>query len=559
MSDTIGLLFPGCSSQPLDGANQKRFSSAFTHLATSLAIAIIVGIGAALAAYFLTHGVLMWGAVGGGIALISGFPAYVILRCSFGKVSQDLSPLDIPPYRPAPFPDDIGRSSRSKLKKEEDFPKKLTPSKRTEKDVFSEICNQTGFYAKKLEKISSNLSLYSKRAGLIKKIYWVTGNNSGVLVGLNILKKIFYDGCTFFMGSAQLLTYDVPLFSGELNSGIWIPGGDNSKMLSGVRPEHFYIAYKYANLDLKSGFSIDFDQELDALSIDFLSKNERDCPKLRSKIAALRIAYLKEYLTPEQISRLEEMKSRMRKCVSGLETPSDAEPQWEKYASLIGRKIEGIPLFEVHAKKDHEGTPLCKKGSLVVNLKTKMIGMITNCYQVHEESSDRTDSEVWKYEVVYHKDCLSYGLERHGENFLPYIPTSDQASDKKDVTYPLRSLIHPISLTIDLLEILEAKNLSYSLTKEDKSYLDDPFPIVWASTNPKFPGRFAARGLVITNVREEVLVEGPLEVGKDINVAFTTKRSVKRLREWVTQHNLNLRVATLSTGLYLQIAQQNES
>lgn len=107
MSDALQSLVTGSSTPPTEIAfkrnNEGRFSSALAHLATSLAVAIILGAAAALTAYFLTHGITMWTAVaGGGGAVVSGLITYVILRCAFGRSSQNVHPTPLETPKEAP-------------------------------------------------------------------------------------------------------------------------------------------------------------------------------------------------------------------------------------------------------------------------------------------------------------------------------------------------------------------------------------------------------------------------------------------------------------------------
>lgn len=93
MSESLQLLFPCCSTRSIESGNaqknEKRFTSASAHLATAVALAIIVGTAAALAVYFLHNGVIKWTALaGGGGALVSGTAIYTMLRCACGTLPQ---------------------------------------------------------------------------------------------------------------------------------------------------------------------------------------------------------------------------------------------------------------------------------------------------------------------------------------------------------------------------------------------------------------------------------------------------------------------------------------
>jgi|GEM_PF-4289315 len=77
----------------LEGSDNAIFDiyglSTGSIVAISLAVAIIVGVGSALAAYYLTEADILWTAVaGGGGALVSGLIAGVALRCAFGGTPQ---------------------------------------------------------------------------------------------------------------------------------------------------------------------------------------------------------------------------------------------------------------------------------------------------------------------------------------------------------------------------------------------------------------------------------------------------------------------------------------
>ncbi len=87
MPQILYLLVPAFDRSVKEPAGKLRrvSSSALVHLTTALAVAIIASVGAALATYFLTQGVILWTAVAGGGALISGPFIYVVLRCALGR------------------------------------------------------------------------------------------------------------------------------------------------------------------------------------------------------------------------------------------------------------------------------------------------------------------------------------------------------------------------------------------------------------------------------------------------------------------------------------------
>ena len=84
---TVHLIFPCCTSQnKIEKSPKTLLSSAISHLIASVTLAIIVGIGVALAAYYTTQGEIVWIALaGGGGAVLIGVALYVLLRCTLGN------------------------------------------------------------------------------------------------------------------------------------------------------------------------------------------------------------------------------------------------------------------------------------------------------------------------------------------------------------------------------------------------------------------------------------------------------------------------------------------
>jgi len=84
VSGPLRLSFP-CGNVPKNINEQGFRSSALMHTITSVIISIILGLGAATAAYFLTQGIIWSALIGTSTAVITGLIAYVILRCTLGK------------------------------------------------------------------------------------------------------------------------------------------------------------------------------------------------------------------------------------------------------------------------------------------------------------------------------------------------------------------------------------------------------------------------------------------------------------------------------------------
>ena len=92
------LLFPCCAEQvPL---HKQGGGSLAAQVITALVLAVILGVGAALATYCLTQGAMMWTVVGGGVGMVVAAPLfYVALRCLYGQKSPE-----IPHVSPVPVP-----------------------------------------------------------------------------------------------------------------------------------------------------------------------------------------------------------------------------------------------------------------------------------------------------------------------------------------------------------------------------------------------------------------------------------------------------------------------
>ncbi len=73
--------------------DSSNFRSSLTaHVITALVVAIVVGAGAAIAAYFLTQHVILWTAVaGGGSFALIGVTTFVALRCCLGDPKPEIS------------------------------------------------------------------------------------------------------------------------------------------------------------------------------------------------------------------------------------------------------------------------------------------------------------------------------------------------------------------------------------------------------------------------------------------------------------------------------------
>jgi predicted GNAT family N-acyltransferase len=98
----IQLFFPCCANTN-DGVKAQNWRSSYvTHLISAVATSIIIGLAAALAAYFLTQGVVMWTAVAGAsAALLTFIIFYVAQRCLCGQTKTNTT-TRVPPVTTSP-------------------------------------------------------------------------------------------------------------------------------------------------------------------------------------------------------------------------------------------------------------------------------------------------------------------------------------------------------------------------------------------------------------------------------------------------------------------------
>lgn len=87
--NTINLLFPCLAKNPIESAQKSPLSSLKTQILTAFAIAIIIGVGSALAAYLLSRGnATLTAVISSGATLLTALIAYVVLRCFLTSKDQ---------------------------------------------------------------------------------------------------------------------------------------------------------------------------------------------------------------------------------------------------------------------------------------------------------------------------------------------------------------------------------------------------------------------------------------------------------------------------------------
>ena len=97
-----------------------------------------------------------------------------------------------------------------------------------------------------------------------------------------------------------------------------------------------------------------------------------------------------------------------------------------------------------------------------------------------------------------------------------------------------------------LRKIVKSLDSVQRFDRRSVSMLKLPFPVIWASLT--LDDRYQNKFPLDVN---EILVEGPLELGKDIQVAFTDKENIERLNIMLKRTGVN--VLSIETARYLKI------
>jgi len=366
---------------------------------------------------------------------------------------------------------------------------------------------------------------------LEKKITWISGSKSSSVPSILRVAELaptLSKSRPALVPTGLLLEHNIVPLAGELSWGIRDQGvGINNTHLSGMELFGLNTCIGYAceknfnfNSQTEINFIKNFNEKLDIL------------PRLR-------VAVLRLLLMNAPPDTLKEMKQHILNLKKPNSIPlSTAFPLWESHTRLVGNNcgLAGSP-------PSLESPP--KKGQIVKIVRT---GGIQKYAMIEKCSLDS-----W-FKVICEKDGASKDVP------LSAITLIDEAALDKEALAapPLRpEEKHFFKTTLQtsedkLDEILELFDTvkPLDLNEAEKSLIENPFPLIWAS--------FTIKPTLLKNVGKagkegEQVVKGVAVLGEDIEVVFTPKDHVEQLQEALNDQGVT--VLSFEAAQFLNIHQ----
>lgn len=404
------------------------------------------------------------------------------------------------------------------------------------------------------------------------RLQWATGTRSGTLIGMERQSE------PALVPTGRLLAKNRVPLEGELAYGLAVDSV-NRKALSGCSFEWYHNAMAYA---VNPGVPASIAREIELLK-SARGENQFRIPILRLKVAVLRMIHLGA--TPEQVNLA---KSLLRECIDHM-PPNTTH--WEKYAPLIGRTVHGkfgdplskeeidaLPLgtivgvnraikIEFAGALESTENGVCKvwnrenNRSMTVNEKDvnpknfalryakrplpagTLVSVSTLqpklCYDVYQGKNRSSFPVVNREEIhVFSQEKIDRALNRLKN---PRIHGVDHAM--------LKETIAPREALEEIMDLFETER-PLELTEKERSFLENPFPLVWA-TSEKLD---EVKAKVMSAIKGEVAMRKRLTLGKEITVVFTKSKKIEEVKAWLAEHNLasTVKVLSLGAGLFMQ-------
>lgn len=333
---------------------------------------------------------------------------------------------------------------------------------------------------------------------------WVTGSSSASLIGIEEYATKCGDPALVPTGRL-LRDHNIVPLTGECGFGL-SKNGINNEHLSGVLAYNFVSAFSYAKEALKWTFNKKETLERLATTVDsfgspkdifYFSINEIKVPILR----------LLQYgeLTQEEHQRVEAL---IQKLLGNLQKPFEIlKRRWEDYGGLLGtpapepdpslKRLSKDLAWEVVGIRQEDGS-----------ISFAFFQTVHDQYQsICVVDTEGTKKRIPRENIVFYGNGQI--KKRKAPSLLP--------KDIQDLETEAQRLIDC------------TKTSPKTLSERQIKWINNPFPIVWASTSIKEEQTTRLCGQEV-----EHAFKGPLGLGKDIQYAFTGKEYMKELSSIVS-------------------------
>lgn len=372
----------------------------------------------------------------------------------------------------------------------------------------------------------------------LTEVNWVSGSSSASLIGIDdVSTSRLTNQKHALVPTGMLLENGVTPLTGELEWGI-ASNGVNQRCLSGVPPNFAAKAVGYALLNNASpNGKSRLEQSLEA-SINFIKNFDYNNNKNLTKLRLHVLRYLK--LRPQNDRNFSNLKNHVAKIAKNI-SQVDVADDWQR---IEGRSILGTYL---PSKIQSKTNPSVNVGSVVGIPRSG--GGHTWGVVVETATVDRGYGPEVLATCLLNKE----GIKKTGTAYSLIVPEDDcfPSSENFDPNdHYLEERVTSQTGYAQIQQILQSFDQvgPYQLTVEEQQYINAPFPIVWGAHVAQ--ERFQE---VRSDIQGEKAVTGVLELGNEEGVrwAFTKKKELQRLHNWLVPRELNVTTASMTFLFYL--------
>lgn len=344
----------------------------------------------------------------------------------------------------------------------------------------------------------------------LKNIKWLTGNRSALIPIMMRAAQMKSGQVPELMPPSQLLQKGLVPLTGELS---FIA----SEGLSGVGMKFSAIARSYAS---RKSFVFQPGNEI--------QKILKTSPQQLFNCSLLKISILRLLLTGTGKERYDEIKAHIQNnLIDKIEDRPATNSKWKEQAVLIGTEVpkEFINKLSVSEKEK------LKRGQLVAYVDTRD-NQSKFCIVI--------DGDIASNNFTI---CLQDGsLYNVHPKELKTLDASiiDQLSDKAGPSYPSDIILERMKPNKErLMEILALfrDTVPLEFSAEETDLIENSFPIVWASTT--HTGQLLDPTSWI-GCPGEIIVDRPMPLGTNIQIAFTNKKNIEKMRKLFQQFNITV-------------------
>jgi len=345
-----------------------------------------------------------------------------------------------------------------------------------------------------------------------KKITWITGSRAAAIPMIEHVAKTAI-GRTALVPTGRLLEHNIAPLTGELFRGI-SASGINQTSLSGTALSGFNDCLRYAQIE---SFIFDPSKEVEKIK----NFDHRYQPIAQLKVAVLRLLLMGEYKGLKDLK--DYISDTILKRVDS--TPLEKETGWQTSAHLLG---ELVPINLTRSPAQG----VLKRGQVVCVPRsdgTIRFGIISEFIEWSKRYHVIADGDGGFKGVPL--DLLQVpskeALDALAVNALAVKPFLSEKLSL--ITQILKTEHEQISEIIELFDTVKPLDLS----SESQSLIANSFPLIWGScTVTATPFK--------SDIKEEQVVLGNAELGKEIEVVFTDSEHVDALRNAVGKYGVTV-------------------